>query len=87
MGRTQKWLSAGAGGTAPPEVLKRNGSNRFVNSLLSAVKRRNLSPVNNIALTTVFLMLYRSVVSRLTSWFKIRSWVFGGEGGQTASST
>lgn len=63
MGRAQKWLSAGAGGTAPREMLKRNGSNRFVNRLLSAVKWRNFSPANNLALTTVFLMLYRSVVS------------------------
>lgn len=52
-----------AGGWAPCEMLKRNGSNRFVNRLLSAVKWRNLSPVNGLALTTVFLMLYRNVVS------------------------
>lgn len=63
MGRAQKWLSVGAGGAAPGEMLKRNGSNRFVNRLLSAVKWRNFSLVNNLALTTVFLMLYRSVVS------------------------
>lgn len=67
-------------------MLKRNGSNRFVNRLLSAVKWRNLSPVNGLALTTVFLMLYRNVVSWLTSSFKMWSWVFGGEGGQTTSS-
>lgn len=71
---------------APRELLKRIGSNRFVNRLLSAVKWRFFSPVNNLPLTTVSLMLYRSVVSGLTSSFQIESWVFGGEGGQTASS-
>lgn len=45
------------------EVLKRDGSNRFVNGLLSAVKWGNISPVNNVALTAVFLTRYRSVVS------------------------
>jgi len=63
MGRAQKCVSVGAGGTAPGEMLKRNGSNRFVNRLLSAVEWGNFSPVSNLAWTTVFLMLYRSVVS------------------------
>lgn len=61
--RKGRWLSVGAGGMAPRELLKRIGSNRFVNRLLSAVKWRIFSSVNNLALTTVSLMLYRSVVS------------------------
>lgn len=47
MGRAQKWLSVGAGGMAPCEILKRNGSNRFVNRLFSAVKWRKFSSVNS----------------------------------------